>query len=470
MKKLKENFIFDAVYQLLIMVIPLITTPYVARVIGVKGVGIYSYTYSIVNYFMMFALLGMNHYGNREISKTKDDKEMMNKTFSSIYALQLIVTSITMLCYLGYIFIFAKEYFIIQLIQSIYVLSVAFDINWFFCGLQEFKLAVTRSAIIKLLTLFSILLFVKNKNDLIIYISILALSTFFNQLILWPFIRGRVKFTKVSRNEIKRHIKPTLILFIPVIATSIYKVMDKIMIGSIINVNQVGYYENCEKLLNVVLTFVSVLGTVTLPEMAYLYKKGEHKKFYKIFNLSIRYLQFFCIPAIFGLIIISKSLIGIYLGNEFMPATNILRILCLSLFFTPVANIVRMQLLIPRGRDKEYIISIVVGAILNLFLNFLLIPRLYAVGAAIATVVAEMTVFCFHCYYVRKEIDLKKMFLDSLGFFIKGIIMFALLIIINYFIRNNILSMIISVLMGMIVYSILNISFIKDNILRRKVK
>lgn len=462
MNKITKNFIYNAIYQILILLIPLITTPYVARNLGAEGVGIYSYTYSIVYYFMMFALLGMNNYGNREISKLSNDREKRNNVFSEIYYLQCFITIIIIGLYTVFIFFADKEYFIFFLINSLYIISVIFDINWFFCGLQEFKLTIIRSGIIKICTFIAILFFVRNINDLWKYIFILAFSTLFNQMILWPFLRGKVSFVKVKINNIFRHLKPTLILFIPIIAISIFRIMDKIMIGAIINVTEVGYYENSEKMLNILLSVIGALGTVTLPQMTYLYSQNKLDEYNQILKNSLQLTLFITFPTICGFLVIADDLITVYLGNNFFKSIILLKILSISLLFTPIANIIRMQILIPREKDKEYIVSVSLGAIANLFLNILLINKWNSIGASIATIIAEFIVFFVEIIYTYRYIDYKSIFKGVYKFFISSILMLICLFIIGKFINNMILRMIIQILSGIAIYFILNYSFIKD--------
>ena len=464
MSKLKSNFIYNAIYQILILIIPLITTPYVARTIGAEGVGTYSYTYSIVLYFMMFALLGMNNYGNREVSKVRDDKEKLNRTFSSIYYLQLIVTLIVSIIYIIYVLLNSREYFTIQIIQVLYLVSVAFDINWLFCGLQKFKMTVTRSAILKILNLVLILIFVKDAEDLNKYIFILAFMTLLNQLILWPFRKKEVSFIRVSRKEIFKHLKPTIILFIPVLASSVYRTMDKIMIGKMANMSEVGYYENAEKMLNIVLSVINALGTVTLPQMTYLYSKENLEEFKRIFKKSISFVFFSVFPVIFGFLATADILVLLYLGEGFTESAVLLKVLSISLIFTSVASIIRMQLLIPRGKDKEYTTSILIGAIVNFIFNMIFIRRYGAIGATIGTILAEFLVCFFQCMAIRKDINLKEYLPSCLKFFITSLVMFIIVYFVGKNMEKTLLTLVIHVTLGVFIYCILNYKYIKSQI------
>ena len=464
MSKLKSNFIYNAIYQILILIIPFITTPYIARTIGAEGVGIYSYTYSIVLYFMMFALLGMNNYGNREVSKVRDDKEKLNKTFSSIYYLQLITTLIVSIVYALYIYFNSKEYFTIEIIQVLYLVSVAFDINWLFCGLQKFKMTVTRSAILKVLNLILIVVFVKDEGDLNKYIFILAFMTLLNQLILWPFRKKEVSFTKVTKKDILVHLKPTIILFVPVLASSVYRTMDKIMIGNMTNVTQVGYYENAEKMLNIILSVINALGTVTLPQMTYLYSKENSEECKRILKKSIIFIFFCVFPVIFGFLATGDMLVFIYLGNGFTESAILLKTISVSLIFTSLSLIIRMQILIPKSKDKEYIIAITVGAVVNFLFNLTFIKKYGAMGATIGTILAEFLVFLIQCIFTREDINWKEYIPDAINFFLKSLIMFIIVYLIGKTMGDAALTLIIQVILGVCIYGILNYKYIKSQI------
>ena len=278
MSSVKKNFLYNIFYHILTFIIPLILSPYLSRVIHAKGIGIYSYTYSIVYYFMLLTLLGVNNYGNRTIAKVRDDKTKLSKTFWSIYLMQLIMGIIMLILYFGYIFIFNIEYRTIALIQSLFILSSILDINWFFWGMEEFKKTIGRNTIVKILNAIMIVLIVRNDNDLWKYALIMGVMTCISQLILWIYIRKYINIEKIMFVDIKNHFKPNIVLFIPVIAVSLYKIMDKIMLGSLANVTEVGYYENAEKIINMPMTLITALGTIMIPKISNLSSKGEIKK------------------------------------------------------------------------------------------------------------------------------------------------------------------------------------------------
>lgn len=458
---MKKNFIYNIIYQILVLILPLVTVPYVSRILGADGVGIYSYTYSIAYYFMIIAMLGLNNYGNRTIAKVRDDKEKLSKEFCSIYALQLIISIIMIICYLLYVVIFNNQYKLIAFIQIMYVISSMFDINWFFFGIEKFKLTITRNTIIKILSLIFIFIFVKTPDDVWKYTAILAGSTLFSNIILFSFLHKYVRFVKVGRRDIFKHFKPNLVMFLPVIAVSIYKIMDKIMLGILSTVTEVGYYENAEKITQVPIAIITALGTVMLPRVSNMLSNNKEEEVKKIIGKTMPFILFLAFPMVFGICAVSKDFSLIFFGNEFEKCGLLIQLLSITIIFLSWGNVIRTQYLIPKEKDKEYVISAFLGAIVNFIMNCIFIPKYTSIGACIGTIAAEFIVMCYQSWVVRKELPLKEYMLNSLGFFIKAIIMFIIIMPLGKQIKNNdLLRIVVQVLIGVIVYVLLNFKYI----------
>ena len=234
MKKesVKVNFIYNIMYQILVLILPLITAPYLSRVMGGDSIGIYSYTQAFASYFVLLAMLGVENYGNREIARVRDNDQKRVQTFWNIFAVQFVLTIVFVGIYIGYLLIVQPKYMVIYFLQLFYVISAGFNVNWFFFGMEKFKLTVTRNLIIKVLTTACIFLFVKDSNDLWLYTLILSLGTLISNMMVWPFLRKYITFIKPSWSEVKKHIVPNLKLFIPVVAVSLYNIMDKLVIAN----------------------------------------------------------------------------------------------------------------------------------------------------------------------------------------------------------------------------------------------
>ena len=460
MNDIKKNFLYNVFYQILILIIPIVTVPYISRVLGVDNIGIYSYTYSIVNYFMLFAMLGIKNYGNRTIAKVRDNKEKLSKEFISIYVIQIVMTLIMILLYLIFILFYVKNYSKYFWLQSINLIAIIFDINWFFFGLEKFKITVTRNTILKILSLILIFTLVKTSNDLWLYILILAGSTLLSLLLLLPFLFKEINIVKIKYKDIKKHIKPIFILFIPVIAISVYQIMDKIMLGSMSEIKEVGYYEQAEKIVSIPLGIITALGTVMMPRISNLVAKGDINKVTKYMDRSIEFMMFLSMPMCFGLISISNNFIPIFLGHDFIKSSILIYYLAVTIPIISFANVIRTQYLIPKEKDSIYLVSVIGGAIINLVLNYILINKYNAIGACIATIFAEFFVMIYQVIKVRKEISINKYIKISLIYFLKALIMFVMVININYLQLNVMIKLIIQITSGIIIYGILNYNYI----------
>lgn len=460
MGKVKKNFVYNLIYQVLILVIPLITAPYLARTVKADGVGIYSYTYSIVYYFMLLTMLGVNNYGNRTIAKVREDKEKRSKEFLGIYALQLIIGIIMLVLYLGYVIIFNSAYKNIAIIQSLFIISAMFDINWFFFGMEEFKKTITRNTFIKIGNVILIFTLVKSPDDLWKYTLIMSGMTCLSQFILWGFLRKKIKFVKIGLKDIIKHIKPNLVLFIPVIAVSLYKMMDKIMLGKIANVTEVGFYENAEKIIGIPMTLITALGTVMLPRISNIIEKGEINKVNDYISKSISFVMFMSLAMCAGLISVGYNFAPIYFGVEFQKTGILIMLLSVTLPFLSFANVIRTQYLIPAEKDKIYIVSVSLGAVSNLIMNILLIPKLESVGACIGTVTAEFIVMFYQAFAVRKKIQISKYIKNIIPFVLKAGGMLAVTYVFNFIKMNDFIRFFIQICVGCLVYGLLNLKYI----------
>ena len=448
---IKKNFAYQMIYQVLVWILPLITSPYVARVIGAEGIGIYSYSYSIAYYFVLFSMLGLANYGNRAIAQCNGNQEDLDSTFSSIFAVHFIVSLICLAAYEFYVFALCSEP-VYAFIQTAYVLSGMFDISWFYFGIEKFKLTVLRSTVIKIINAACIFIFVHTQQDLWIYCLIMALGMLANQVTLWLPLRKFVRIRKPTLNEMRPHIKPMLVLFVPAIAISLYKYMDKIMIGAMSSKEQLGFYENAEKMVNVPLMMITSFGTVMLPRMSNLMALRDMKNANRYISLSMKYIMCLAFALSLGLASIGRVFAPIFWGSDFSLSGSLITGLSITIPFISFANIIRTQYLIPTEKDREYLISVCVGAVVNLIINTLLIPNYGATGATIGTIAAEITVCILQALSVRKELALKeytKSFAPFLGF---AMLMLFAVYFTGKFLGVSFKTLFVQIFMGIFIY------------------
>lgn len=450
MNSIKKNLLYNSIYQILLFLIPIITTPYISRVLGTKGIGLYSFNNSIAYYFVIFTMLGLNNYGNREVARTRDDKNKLSKSFFSIYALQFICGIITNIFYLIYSFFISNNPILSISLYPI-VLAAIFDINWFYFGIENFRFTIIRNMIIKILTTISIFIFVNDMNDVAVYCLILSFGMLLSNLSLWTLLGKYVDIYIPRWKEIRIHIRPNLLLFITVISVSLFKIMDKIMLGVITTSNEVGLYESAEKIIAIPTAFVLSLGTVMLPRMSNVMVNNDKSKSLELIENSIIFAMFLSTSFGFGIMGISKEFVPIFFGDGFEKCIYLLWILLPSSIFIAFANVIRTQYLLPIGDDRTYVISALIGAIINLIINYMLIPKLGSIGAAIGTLISEASVCFYQTTNSKHELPIKVYITDSIAFLVGGVLMFCLLINLNFDISIELL-MISKVIVGVLVY------------------
>lgn len=450
MSKIKKNLFYNTIFQVLVLILPFITTPYISRVIGAEKIGVYSYSYSVASYFALFIILGLTNYGNRTIAMTKDDKKILSKNFISIYCTQLFMGIVVLILYMGYVIFISNEK-IMAGIQTIYIISVILDISWFYFGLEEFKLTVILNTIVKILNLLFIFMFVKSKNDIYIYGFIMVLGMLVSQVLLWAYLPKYVSYEKISISDIIIHIKPNLKLFVPVIAISLYTIMDKVMLGIMSDMVEVGYYESSSKLTQIPRMAITSLGTVMMPRISNMIAKGEGNEASSYIQKSLIVAIFVSVPMALGLTGISNEFVPIFYGEGFDKCKYLIPILVTSSIFMAWANVIRTQYLIPNNRDDIYIKSVFLGALINLITNIILIPYLQSIGAAIGTLLAEMIVCLYQTYTIKNELPVLTYFKQSFMFIILGVFMLLVIINIPYH-HDNLIRMVLKIIIGAIAY------------------
>ena len=461
-KSIKKNYIFNTCYQILLIIVPFITTPYLSRVLGVDGVGLYSFASSIVAYFTVFACLGTGTYGQRAISYVADKKEERSRVFFETFIFRLTMTLITLVFYGIYLF-FVKENFIIYIILSLNILNIALDISWFLYGMEEFQKTVIRSTVFKILNIVFIFVFIKKPDDLTKYILGTMILNLLSSFSLWIYVPKYVE--RVNGLRPFKDIKTIIRLFIPTIAIQIYTLLDKSMIGVFASdYAENGYYEQAEKVTKICLTLVTSLGTVMIPRIGKTFKEGNFEKIRNYMYKSYNFIWFLAIPIMFGLMAIASIFVPIFFGDGYEKVAVILPILSVIVVFIGLSNVNGFQYFVPIGKENVLTLTVVIGAVVNLILNLFLIPRYYAIGACIASVIAEGTVTAVGFIYMHnhKELSIRKIIKLSINYFISGVVMFASLLLIKSVIGTAIYDLVLLIGSGVVIY-ILMLFILKDS-------
>ncbi|MCI9540724.1 MAG: flippase [Lachnospiraceae bacterium] len=426
MNKVRKNYLYNLVYQVITLFLPLITIPYVSRVLGADGIGIYSYTKSIVTYFITFANFGISLYGQREIAYYQHSEELQVKTFLELISIRVITTGASLILYLVFL-LHNTEYRVIYYIQIPSIIAALFDIAWYYQGLENYKFTVIRNIYVKVAGLLCIFIFVKTKDDLGIYIFCLSIITLLANISLWSQIIRKIKKYKRVKLEIRKHRKAILALYIPQVIIQLYTVCDKTMLGMLGQSSaESGYYEQAEKIARLAASVVSTLSAVMMPRISSLYSLGKMEQAYKEIKHSFQFVWLMGVPIMFGLIGIRKEFIDIFLGSGYEKVTEVLSVFSVIVLMVGLNNVTGLQYFIPMGKQKKFTISVCIGALVDIVMNLILIPRFQAVGAAISIVLAEMMITVVQFYYINQSIKVKKVLYCSWKYMMSGIIMLVI--------------------------------------------
>lgn len=463
-KSITRNYLYNLAYQVLILILPLVTTPYLARVLGAEGTGIYSYTYTIVNYFVLFGSLGVALYGQREIAYAQQKKQKRKKIFIELVIFRFITISIAIAIYY-FLFIRIGEYGTYYRILLFELIAGAFDISWFFQGLEEFKKTVTRNILVRTISVALIFIFVKKRENLTTYMYIYSLADFIGNLTLWLYLPKYFKGVKVGKINLTAQIKPIILLFIPQITVKLYNMLDTTMLGKmVVNKAETGYYEQSQKIIRLMLTIVTSLGTVMVPRMANMYANGEKKQIKYYMKRSFSFVFMLSFPMMFGIISISKVFTPIFFGEGYEKTAILMSIISPIVLLMGVANVLGNQYLLPTKRQKEYTIAEGIGVGVNFVLNYICISLWSSVGACIATVLSQVVVDYVEFRFLKNEIRLKSVIKLSYKYLFASIIMFIACNCVKLIVSTGIISLILQIVVGISVYGFILIR-LKDEYL-----
>ncbi len=455
-KNIKKGVFYVTLLKLTRTFIPVICAPFIGRRLGVENVGIHSFLNSIVAFFMLFASLGTSSYGMREIARTRDDKHKRSIIFWEIEIVSVITSLVTLSAWFVMLF-FTDKYTALFLVLSINIISVAVDINWFFNGLEEFLNVTIINFIVRIFSVVSLYIFVRDKSDLFIYFIIMSLTELICNGMLFISAYKFLEHVKISELSIKRHFKETFIYFVPSIATSMYAVLDKTFLG-LFNENKTenGYYEQAENIINIAkgLAF-NAINTVYGARVSYLFANEDYKKIKDNIYSSINLVMFVGFGCMFGLLGTAKEFVPIYLGEGYDGVVDLLYILSPIIIIIGISNCLGSQYFSPAGKRKESARYILIGACTNVVLNLMLIPLWASKGAACASVIAEILITIFYLYHANIFLNLLIVFKTSVKKFLAGVVMYFVVINTNFITNGEIYNLIIKVFVGIISYIVI---------------
>ena len=467
---LKMNIAISTVYQVLLIVLPLITAPYIARVIGPEGSGIYDYTNSVQTYFAMFAALGTMSYGSREIARVREDAGKRSVLFWEIELMTVITSSVCIAVWLIFI-LFVNEYKIFYLVLTMGLISTMFDISWFFAGLEQFKYTVTKNAMCKLAGVVLMFIFVRDKDDVLLYVIIITASMMLGNMSMWLYLPRFIVGVDFKKLRIARHFRETLIYFIPSIATSVYTVLDRTLIHLIThNTAENGFYHYTMQIVNMMkaLTFAA-LNTVLGSRIAYLFANEAYDEIRERIHDSINYILFMGAGICFGLIGVAPRFVPLFLGPGYDRVIVMLSLMSPIVVIIGISNCLGSQYYTPAGKRRQSARFIIIGAILNLCLNLVLIPRFWGYGAIAASLAAETVITVLYIRYCEGYLPVKVLWTEGWRKLAAGAAMLAVIRLIDRVVQMDAAALVLEVAAGFCTYCavliLLRDTFLSDIVL-----
>ena len=406
MNSVKKNFAYQSIFRILTIITPLITAPILSRALGVEKLGIFTATGATVGYFTLFSMLGIENYGSRSIAATRNEKKSLQTVFWNVYTIQIVASLLSIAAYtIVVVFLVDESRKMVALYQGILILASLLNINWFFWGTEQFKIITIRNILIKILTVALIVIFVKSPDDLSVYTIIMSGDSLLSSIIMWPFLKKNIGFLRPRLNEIKKHFKPVMVLFVPVLAMSVYHIMDKTMLDYLSTENEVGYYYSADKIISLPLGLITALSVVVLPRVANIYQNGDSKHINQLLEKTTE-LNVFLTSAIgIGIAAIAKEFVPFFYGVGYEPCVLLVYWFIPVIFAKSIGDLIRVQYMIPTKKDNLYVTSVFVGMGVNLISNYFLIKHFAALGAVIGTLIAETTVTAMNIFLTRKEVS-----------------------------------------------------------------
>lgn len=455
MKKILSNVVYQSLFQIVKIIIPLITIPIVSKALGPENVGIFKYSNSIVSYFALIAGMGTTLYGQRQIAMHRSSKQKMSEVFWSIEMLSVFVSILIFIIY--FLVCLILNWNLIYIIQSLTIIAVMFDISWLFMGLEDFKLPSIRSTIVSLTSLMLIIFFVNSKDDLYVYVFITVVSTLLSQLCMWPFLKNRVKFVKISLKMVFNHFKGTIELFFPTIAITFYTNLNITVLGFFSTSENVAFYSNAILFTTIITSLISTLDTVMLPQISFRLTKESKESILETLKITLNLPFYFTIPAYFGLCLISPKMIPWFLGDNFKFVIYLIPITSLLIIIKPIGMGISRQYLISSGRIKEYSRSLLYGAIVGLILNVILVPIFDIWGSVFTIITAETIIVISRLVPFIKETSFKYNIKFIFIYFLCSIFMYVITFFMTFNLSESILTTAIQIMLALGIYLFLTI-------------
>lgn len=451
-KSIRHNLFYQSLYQGTRLFIPIILVPLISRTLGTEGVGIYSFTSSIAEYFVLFSGIGILLYGNREIAMVRDNPKKRKQLFSELFYLKLITTLLSLFIYTLVVLLFFKDQLIYYVIQSFNILFILFDVTWFFMGMEDFKKISLINILVHLSSFLLILFFVRSPNDLIKYMLIKSLGESFGFFIVWIVSIKAVPLQKVNLSTLYHHFKQSLFYFLPQIGIVLYSTFNRTLLGFVSTNHNVGLYTYAMYIITALTSILTTINLVLLPRISHLFSFNKMNEIIKMIKTSIHMQLFISFPAAFGLAGISRSFVPWFFGLDFIQLQSLLPFLTPVIVILPLGLVFSQQFLLPMGYSRQYTQSIFLGIIISISINSLLIPFLEIWGAIISILLVECFITFYQFNIVRKKASNFLDYLLIFRIFLASLGMYLFIFLFNSFLFPSLFTTLLQIFTGILSY------------------
>lgn len=454
-KSLFKNVIYNFIYTGLNLLFPLITAPYVSRVLGASNLGNVNFASAVINWFLIFAVFGTTTYGVREVAKRRNDHVRLNKLFSEIIIINGICSLIVLVVYYVAIFNIPKfsNELPLFLIMSLNIILNMVAIDWFFQGIEKYRYITVRNAIVKVISLIFLFLFVRQADHYVIYGLISVIVNGINGILNYTYSK---KFVKLQFKNINLmvHFKPLSIFFIHSFIVHIYTNLDQVLLGFMNDTKSVAFMNRAKMVTTMAISVSTAITNVTLPRASY-YMEYDKEKFRVLLGKVPNFILWVTIPITIGCIALSSNIMFLLGGEEFLEATVLLQVMSLTIIFSPLSTYLQYQVLVAAGKENMGLYCAIITSFISLILNILLIPKIGFIAAGIVQVLSEMGAVAMRYYIVKRNLGYKEVqFINksSISYLSAGLIMGAVVIYIRMIINNILLSFILGSIVGAFIY------------------
>ena len=449
-KKISINIFYNILNQIVSFIVPLILSPYVARVLSAELIGDYSYALANSSYFVLIEALGFSLYGMLKVSANRADKNYISTLFKEIMIAKFFLMVICIIVYTISFVWTSSDNKILCAIMIMNIISTGIDSTWFLMGMEDFKTTALRNIAVRLVNIVLIIILVKSEKDFLIYAIIMQLSNVISYIVVFPTVKKYIISSKVSFKNILKHTIKSLIYFVPGIVNTIFTSADKTVLGAFANSYEVGVYEQASKICSLCGSVINSISNVVMPRVTYLNHNASNEKSKKFMFKTLHYASVVAIAVTVGIICISDEFVPLFFGLGYEKSAVLLKILAFNVLMSILANYIGQQCLISNDKQNQYNIAISVGAILNVILNLFMVERLQSVGVSVASVVSSGVLFWVVLIFSREIISLKNIIQMDWKAIISAIIMFVTIYWLSF--DNLFITLVVKVVVGAAVY------------------